>query len=75
MERKTLLSKSYQVYVRMANKRAKQEHVMKSFKFRLHPTKAQQAKLDDSINACRLMYNEFVSESRLAYRGRLQGKI
>ena len=52
----------------MANKRAKHEHSMKSFKFRLHPTKAQQAKLDDSINACRMLYNEFVAESRLAYR-------
>ena len=52
----------------MTKKRAKQEHSMKSFKFRLYPTKAQEARLDDSINACRLIYNEFVAESRLAYR-------
>ncbi len=41
---------------------------MKSFKFRLYPTKTQEARLDDSINACRMLYNEFVAESRLAYR-------
>ena len=53
----------------MVKKRAKnQEHIMKSFKFRLYPTKAQEAKLDSSVNACRMLYNEFVAESRLAYR-------
>ena len=46
----------------------KQECEMKSFKFRLYPTRTQEAKLDSSINACRMLYNEFIAESRLAYR-------
>ncbi len=46
----------------MSKKRAKkQEHVMKSFKFRLYPTKTQESKLDNSINACRMLYNEFIA--------------
>ena len=53
----------------MIKKRAKkQECGMKSFKFRLYPTKMQEARLDHSINTCRMLYNEFVAESRLAYR-------
>ena len=41
---------------------------MKCFRFRLYPTKAQEERLDSAINACRRIYNEFVSESRLAYK-------
>ena len=53
----------------MAKNRAKkQECEMNGFKFRLYPTKTQEARLDHSINACRMLYNEFVAESRLAYR-------
>jgi putative transposase len=39
-----------------------------SYKFRLYPTKTQQARLEHSINTCRKLYNHFVAESRLAYR-------
>ncbi len=41
---------------------------MKSFKFRLYPTKTQQARLDESLEACRRLYNDFVYESCLAYK-------
>ena len=41
---------------------------VKSFKFRQYPTKTQEERLDSSIEACRRIYNEFVSESRLAYK-------
>ena len=41
---------------------------MKSFKFRLYPTKTQDARLDESLEACRRLYNDFVHESRLAYK-------
>ena len=51
----------------MARNLARKQN-MKSFKFRLYPTKTQEARLDDCINACRALYNEFVSESRLAYK-------
>ena len=41
---------------------------MKAFKFRLYPTPTQQARLDSSMEACRNLYNNFVFESRLAYK-------
>ncbi len=63
------LSKLDHMHAGMVKNRAKkQEYKMKDFKFRLYPTKTQEARLDHSINACRMLYNEFVAESRLAYR-------
>jgi len=41
---------------------------MLSYKFRLYPTKTQESKLYESIEICRRLYNDFVFESRLAYR-------
>ena len=42
--------------------------IITSYKFRLYPTKTQEARLDDTIETCRILYNDFVFESRLAYR-------
>lgn len=42
--------------------------IVSCYKFRLYPTKKQQARLDDTIETCRILYNDFVFESRLAYR-------
>jgi len=44
------------------------EMIITSYKFRLYPTKTQEARLDDTIETCRILYNDFVFESRLAYR-------
>ena len=50
-----------------ANKR-KNKKPVRSFKFRLYPTKTQEERLELSIDACRQIYNDFVHESRLACR-------
>ncbi len=42
--------------------------VVSCYKFRLYPTKTQQARLDDTIEICRILYNDFVFESRLSYK-------
>ena len=41
---------------------------MLSYKFRLYPTKTQELRLDDAIDSCRILYNDFIFESRLAYK-------
>ena len=41
---------------------------MLSYKFRLYPTKTQESRLDDAIDSCRMLYNDFIFESRLAYK-------
>src|SRR3989344_740084 len=41
---------------------------MLSYKFRLYPTKTQESRLDDAIDSCRTLYNDFIFESRLAYK-------
>ena len=41
---------------------------MLSYKFRLYPTKTQELRLDDTIDSCRILYNDFIFESRLAYK-------
>jgi len=41
---------------------------MLSYKLRLYPTKTQESKLDDAIESCRMVYNDFIFESRLAYK-------
>ena len=47
---------------------SKNKKPVRCFRFRLYPTKTQEERLDSSIEACRRIYNEFVSESRLAYK-------
>ncbi len=62
LEQETFLSKLDHMHAGMIKKRAKkQEYDMKDFKFRLYPTKTQEARLDHSINACRMLYNEFIA--------------
>ena len=41
---------------------------MLSYKLRLYPTKTQESRLDDAIDSCRILYNDFIFESRLAYK-------
>ena len=41
---------------------------MKSYRFRLYPTKTQEDRLDNAIESCRTLYNDFIFESRLAYK-------
>lgn len=41
---------------------------MLSYKFRLYPTKTQESRLDDALDSCRMLYNDFIFESRLAYK-------
>jgi len=46
----------------------KDKMIVSSYKFRLCPTKTQVVRLDDTIEICRRLYNDFVFESRLAYK-------
>lgn len=41
---------------------------MLSYKLRLYPTKTQESRLDNAIDSCRMLYNDFIFESRLAYK-------
>lgn len=41
---------------------------MLSYKIRLYPTKTQESRLDGAIESCRILYNDFIFESRLAYK-------
>jgi putative transposase len=41
---------------------------MLSYKLRLYPTKTQESRLNDAIDSCRILYNDFIFESRLAYK-------
>ena len=47
---------------------AKAKDKMLSYKFRLYPTKTQESRLNDAIDSCRILYNDFIFESRLAYK-------
>lgn len=42
--------------------------VVSSYKFRLYPTENQEIRLNDTIESCRILYNDFIFESRLAYK-------
>lgn len=42
--------------------------IVSSYKFRLYPTKTQETRLEETIQTCRTLYNDFVFESRLAYK-------
>lgn len=42
--------------------------VVSSYKLRLYPTKMQENRLEDAIEICRILYNDFIFESRLAYK-------
>lgn len=42
--------------------------IVSSYKLRLYPTKTQESRLDDAIDSCRMLYNDFIFESRLAYK-------
>ena len=42
--------------------------VVSSYKFRLYPTENQEIRLNDTIESCRILYNYFIFESRLAYK-------
>ncbi len=42
--------------------------VVSSYKLRLYPTKNQENKLNDTIEICRILYNDFIFESHLAYK-------
>ena len=39
----------------------------KSFKYRIYPTKSQVKKLNDMINSCRFVWNNFLSERKTLY--------
>ena len=41
---------------------------MLSYKIRLYPTKTQENRLEDALESCRILYNDFIFESRLAYK-------
>ena len=41
---------------------------MMSYKFRLYPTKTQELRLTNAIDSCRILYNDFIFESHLAYK-------
>lgn len=41
---------------------------MISHKIRLYPTKTQETRLEDTIETCRILYNDLLFESRLAFR-------
>ena len=42
--------------------------VVSSYKLRLHPTKMQENRLEDAIEICKILYNNFIFESHLAYK-------
>ena len=42
--------------------------IVSSYKFRLYPTKTQEDRLEDAIESCRILYNDFIFELRLAYK-------
>ncbi len=42
--------------------------VVSSHKLRLYPTKTQENRLEDAIEICRILYNDFIFEFRLAYK-------
>ncbi len=42
--------------------------IVSSYKFRLYPTKTQESRLNDAIDSCRMLYNDFIFESHLAYK-------
>ena len=42
--------------------------IQKPFKFRIFPSKAQSAKLDNTVNLCRELYNAALQERRDAYK-------
>jgi len=44
--------------------------VQKTFKYRLYPTKAQEARLNATLETCRLWYNACLEERRNAYQER-----
>ncbi|MDF2422049.1 MAG: transposase [Nitrosopumilus sp.] len=46
----------------------KTKDIMMSYKFRLYPTKTQELRLTDAIDSCRILYNDFIFESHLAYK-------
>jgi len=41
---------------------------LKTYKYRLYPTKAQKQKLDENLNLCRVLYNTALSQRKTAYR-------
>jgi transposase len=41
--------------------------VRKAFRFRLNPTKKQIRALEEQLNECRWLYNECLSQRKLAY--------
>jgi putative transposase len=42
--------------------------MQKSFKFRLYPSKEQRAKLEQTLNTCRILYNNALAERRDAWK-------
>lgn len=46
----------------------KDKMIVASYKFRLYPTNTQELRLNDAIDSCRMLYNDFIFESRLAYK-------
>lgn len=46
----------------------------KSFKYRLYPNRDQREKLEKTLETCRILYNDFLSERRDKYE-KEQGKI
>lgn len=42
--------------------------IVSSYKLRLYPTKTQENRLENTIESCRILYNDFIFESRLAYK-------
>ena len=47
--------------------------MQKSYKFRLYPTKLQEASLNKTLDICRHIYNEFLADRRNAYERCNQG--
>ena len=52
----------------MVTRKKKDQGVPFTYKFRIYSTKMQEDRLNISINVCRLIYNELIAESRLAYK-------
>jgi len=42
--------------------------IVSSYKFRLYSTSSQESKLNGTIESCGILYNDFIFESRLAYK-------
>jgi putative transposase len=46
--------------------------VLKSFRYRLYPTPAQQTKMNAGLDECRWLYNHFLEQRKTAWEERVE---